>query len=159
MDKKEDRRIDREIHDQNTGSDPFAAAMRATRMPMLITDPRQPDIRSFSSTTLLHGSQAISAKKHSDATAASCKAQERTLMTSPRYGRLLPIESRSRSTSSIIGRTERCSGTGCWCRRYLTTRSCPTSLLHSWMLPANGQQEFLLAVLRSKHPWSSASLT
>lgn len=43
MDKKEDRRIDREIHDQNTGSDPFAAAMRATRMPMLITDPRQPD--------------------------------------------------------------------------------------------------------------------
>lgn len=43
MDKREDRRIDREIHDRNTGSDPFAAAMRATRMPMLITDPRQPD--------------------------------------------------------------------------------------------------------------------
>lgn len=43
MDNKEDRRIDREIHDQNTGSDPYAAAMRATRMPMLITDPRQPD--------------------------------------------------------------------------------------------------------------------
>ncbi|SMQ85499.1 PAS domain S-box-containing protein [Devosia lucknowensis] len=43
MDNKEERRIDREIHDQNTGSDPFAAAMRATRMPMLITDPRQPD--------------------------------------------------------------------------------------------------------------------
>lgn len=43
MDEKEDRRIDREIHDKNAGSDPFAAAMRATRMPMLITDPRQPD--------------------------------------------------------------------------------------------------------------------
>jgi PAS domain S-box-containing protein len=43
MDNREERRIDREIHDQNTGSDPFAAAMRATRMPMLITDPRQPD--------------------------------------------------------------------------------------------------------------------
>lgn len=42
-DNKEAKRIDREIHDQNAGSDPFAAAMRATRMPMLITDPRQPD--------------------------------------------------------------------------------------------------------------------
>ncbi len=39
----EARRIDREIHEPNAGSDPFAAAMRATRMPMLITDPRQPD--------------------------------------------------------------------------------------------------------------------
>lgn len=43
MNKKEERRMDREIHDQNTGSDPFAAAMRATRMPMIITDPRQSD--------------------------------------------------------------------------------------------------------------------
>ena len=39
----EDRRIDNEIHRSKAGSDPFAAAMRATRMPMLITDPRQPD--------------------------------------------------------------------------------------------------------------------
>jgi len=39
----EERRIDREIHDLNSGADPFAAAMRATRMPMLITDPRQED--------------------------------------------------------------------------------------------------------------------
>lgn len=39
----EERRIDREIHRNKAGSDPFAAAMRATRMPMLITDPRQPD--------------------------------------------------------------------------------------------------------------------
>lgn len=39
----EDRRIDDEIHAPRAGSDPFAAAMRATRMPMLITDPRQPD--------------------------------------------------------------------------------------------------------------------
>lgn len=39
----EDRRIDIEIHRSKAGSDPFAAAMRATRMPMLISDPRQPD--------------------------------------------------------------------------------------------------------------------
>lgn len=39
----EERRIDREIHRSRPGSDPFAAAMRATRMPMIITDPRQPD--------------------------------------------------------------------------------------------------------------------
>lgn len=39
----QDRRIHREIHGLNSGSDPFAAAMRATHMPMLITDPRQPD--------------------------------------------------------------------------------------------------------------------
>ncbi|WP_329609843.1 PAS domain-containing protein [Paracoccus benzoatiresistens] len=39
----EDRRIDLEIHRAKASSDPFAAAMRATRMPMLITDPRQPD--------------------------------------------------------------------------------------------------------------------
>lgn len=37
------RRIDREIHRSISGSDPFSAAVRATRMPMLITDPRQPD--------------------------------------------------------------------------------------------------------------------
>lgn len=39
----EDRRINDEIHASSAGSDPFAAAMRVTRMPMLITDPRQPD--------------------------------------------------------------------------------------------------------------------
>ena len=39
----EDRRIDLEIHRAKASSDPFAGAMRATRMPMLITDPRQPD--------------------------------------------------------------------------------------------------------------------
>ncbi|HEV7344740.1 MAG TPA: PAS domain-containing protein [Devosia sp.] len=39
----EDRRIHDEIHALRSGSDPFAAAMRATRMPMLITDPRLPD--------------------------------------------------------------------------------------------------------------------
>jgi len=41
--RSEDRRIHREIYDLNEGSDPFAAAMRSTRMPMLITDPRKPD--------------------------------------------------------------------------------------------------------------------
>lgn len=39
----EDERIDREIHRVAGGNDPFSAAVRATRMPMLITDPRQPD--------------------------------------------------------------------------------------------------------------------
>lgn len=41
--KNEDRRIDRELHRRSGGTDPFAAAVRATRMPMLITDPRQSD--------------------------------------------------------------------------------------------------------------------
>lgn len=40
----EARRIDDEIHREGSGgTDPFAAAVRATRMPMLITDPTQPD--------------------------------------------------------------------------------------------------------------------
>ncbi|MFK3690928.1 PAS domain-containing protein [Agrobacterium tumefaciens] len=43
MDSTEERRIDREINQISSGSDPFAAAMRASRMPMIITDPRQPD--------------------------------------------------------------------------------------------------------------------
>lgn len=41
MTSSEERRIDREIQKTTSGSDPFAAAMRATRMPMIITDPRQ----------------------------------------------------------------------------------------------------------------------
>lgn len=43
MTDSEDRRIDSEIHKQVASSDPFAAAVRTTRMPMLITDPHQPD--------------------------------------------------------------------------------------------------------------------
>jgi PAS domain S-box-containing protein len=43
MDSTEERRIDREISQISSGSDPFAAAMRASRMPMIITDPRLPD--------------------------------------------------------------------------------------------------------------------
>ncbi len=39
----EEQRLNREIHSAYTGSDPFAAAMRATRMPMVITDPRVPN--------------------------------------------------------------------------------------------------------------------
>lgn len=39
----EDARIDAEIARPEPGSDPFAGAVRATRMPMLITDPRQAD--------------------------------------------------------------------------------------------------------------------
>lgn len=42
-DTTEHDRIDTEIHSATPGSDPFAAAMRATRMPMLITDPNQAD--------------------------------------------------------------------------------------------------------------------
>lgn len=42
-DQSEERRIDEELHRLAGGSDPFAAAVRATRMPMLITDPRQDD--------------------------------------------------------------------------------------------------------------------
>ncbi len=41
--REEEQRIDAELHRMAGGSDPFAAAVRATRMPMLITDPRQPD--------------------------------------------------------------------------------------------------------------------
>ncbi|PYE22314.1 PAS domain S-box-containing protein [Rhizobium sp. PP-CC-3A-592] len=43
QDPSEEQRIDREIHSTQSGADPFAAAMRATRMPMVITDPRLPD--------------------------------------------------------------------------------------------------------------------
>lgn len=43
MGQNEEDRIDREIHRSISGSDPFSAAVRATRMPMLITDPRLPD--------------------------------------------------------------------------------------------------------------------
>jgi PAS domain S-box-containing protein len=42
-DRTEDARIDAEITRHVAGSDPFAGAVRATRMPMLITDPRLPD--------------------------------------------------------------------------------------------------------------------
>lgn len=43
MSKKEEQRIDQEIHRVARSHDPFAAAVRTTRMPMLITDPSQPD--------------------------------------------------------------------------------------------------------------------
>jgi PAS domain S-box-containing protein len=39
----EHERIDAEIEKVGKSSDPFASAVRATRMPMLITDPNQPD--------------------------------------------------------------------------------------------------------------------
>ncbi|GHC79689.1 HWE histidine kinase domain-containing protein [Limoniibacter endophyticus] len=43
-DSQEELRIDREIHREGEpSSDPFVAAVRATRMPMLITDPNLPD--------------------------------------------------------------------------------------------------------------------
>ena len=42
-DQSEAARIGEEIVRSAGGSDPFAAAVRATRMPMVITDPRQPD--------------------------------------------------------------------------------------------------------------------
>jgi len=41
--KNEHDRIEAEIDRTELSSDPFAAAMRATRMPMIITDPHQPD--------------------------------------------------------------------------------------------------------------------
>lgn len=43
MTTSEDRRIDRELIKDQPSTDPFAAAVRTTRMPMLITDPHQPD--------------------------------------------------------------------------------------------------------------------
>src|SRR5690348_13430786 len=42
-DRRETDRIDAEIGRLAPSHDPFAAAVRATRMPMLITDPSQPD--------------------------------------------------------------------------------------------------------------------
>ncbi len=39
----QDERIDKELHKISASNDPFAAAVRATRMPMLVTDPSQPD--------------------------------------------------------------------------------------------------------------------
>lgn len=43
MDRQEERRIEGEIRKASASTDPFAAAVRTTRMPMLITDPHQPD--------------------------------------------------------------------------------------------------------------------
>ncbi len=40
---QEQSRIEHEIARRDKGTDPFSAAVRATRMPMLITDPNQPD--------------------------------------------------------------------------------------------------------------------
>jgi PAS domain S-box-containing protein len=40
---QEEARIVRELTRGDSGSDPFASAVRATRMPMIITDPRLPD--------------------------------------------------------------------------------------------------------------------
>ncbi|WP_156295704.1 PAS domain-containing protein [Methylobacterium aquaticum] len=42
-DRRESDRIDAEIGRSSPSHDPFAAAVRATRMPMLITDPHRPD--------------------------------------------------------------------------------------------------------------------
>jgi PAS domain S-box-containing protein len=42
-DRREQDRINSEIERISNSSDPFAAAVRATRMPMLITDPNKPD--------------------------------------------------------------------------------------------------------------------
>jgi PAS domain S-box-containing protein len=42
-DRREHDRINSEIESISKSSDPFAAAVRATRMPMLITDPNRPD--------------------------------------------------------------------------------------------------------------------
>ena len=42
-DEQEQSRIEHELVRQDRGTDPFAAAVRATRMPMIITDPNQPD--------------------------------------------------------------------------------------------------------------------
>jgi PAS domain S-box-containing protein len=41
--KRDEARIQAEIAGTDGGIDPFTAAVRATRMPMIITDPRQPD--------------------------------------------------------------------------------------------------------------------
>jgi PAS domain S-box-containing protein len=42
-DQQEHERIERELVRQDRGTDPFSAAVRATRMPMVITDPSRPD--------------------------------------------------------------------------------------------------------------------
>ncbi|MFS0774013.1 PAS domain-containing protein [Sphingomonas sp. 1P08PE] len=42
-DEQEHSRIEHELVREDRGTDPFSAAVRATRMPMLITDPNQPD--------------------------------------------------------------------------------------------------------------------
>jgi PAS domain S-box-containing protein len=41
--RRDAERIDAELHGLSSGTDPFAAAVRATRMPMIVTDPRLPD--------------------------------------------------------------------------------------------------------------------
>lgn len=43
MNSREEGRIEKELHQVAASTDPFAAAVRTTRMPMLITDPHRPD--------------------------------------------------------------------------------------------------------------------
>lgn len=43
INEQEQSRIEHELVRKDRGTDPFAAAVRATRMPMVITDPNQPD--------------------------------------------------------------------------------------------------------------------
>ena len=43
MDKREEDRIEFELHKRAASNDPFAAAVRTTRMPMIVTDPSQHD--------------------------------------------------------------------------------------------------------------------
>ncbi len=43
INEQEQSRIEHELTRKDRGTDPFAAAVRATRMPMVITDPSQPD--------------------------------------------------------------------------------------------------------------------
>ncbi len=43
MDQRDDWHLTDRIHYEHGGGDPFAAAVRATRMPMVTTDPAQPD--------------------------------------------------------------------------------------------------------------------
>ena len=43
MESKEAWKITGDLNVEHGKGDPFAAAIRATRMPMLITDPRRPD--------------------------------------------------------------------------------------------------------------------
>lgn len=43
INEQEQSRIEHELVRKDRGTDPFAAAVRATRMPMVVTDPNQPD--------------------------------------------------------------------------------------------------------------------
>ncbi len=109
----EHARIDAEIDRVEKSSDPFAAAVRATRMPMLITDPNKPD------NPVVFANEAfirLTGYSRAEIIGHNCRflqGPRPTRPTSPGCGTPSAAARRSRWRSSTTARTAPSSGTGC----------------------------------------------